>query len=193
MALIASLAGVGATAACKRSADSSVTAHAAPSAALFAATRPDSPRLADPQWKLAAEGDRAELARLADREGAQGLLQGVEDGGEVARTALAALALADDGEFALGRLGQIAAQLSPSEAVYVLDALSAIAAQPYRQTEPLDREGVRTCAASLLEIAGRARDPARVRASAISTLRLLADRRWVDTKTIPRELDAPPK
>ena len=187
--MIVGLLLAGASASCKEQSGAAV--GAAPPPSLLAKTRLDSPKLKDPNWTLATNVDAVDLAALADKEGATGLLEGVEDGGDLSRTALAALAFADDAELAYGRLGQIAVQLGPSETVYVLDAIAAIASQVHRQSEPLDREGVRTCAEAMREIAGRKRDTARVRATAVSILRMFADRHWLDPKAIPSDLDPP--
>ena len=81
-------------------------ADAAPPPVLRAPAK-ESARAKDEMWRRATEGDPIELARLADREGAGGLLLGLEDGGEIGLTALAALPFADDAELAYQRLGEI--------------------------------------------------------------------------------------
>lgn len=159
-----------------------------------------SPRASDPMWLRAKDEDPLERARLAEAVGAAGLLEGVEDGGEIAEVALGALPLADDGELALRRLGELAivrleappgagaAAARPSLA-QILEAILGIAGQPDRQREPLDREGARACGQALLVIAGRAgADPA-ARALAVSAARAMAAKAHVDPTKIPTDLD----
>jgi hypothetical protein len=143
----------------------------------------------DDLWRRAVDGDAADLGRLADREGAAGLLEGLEEGGPVARSALAALPFADDAEAAYRRLGEILGQMKTAESAPYLSAISGIARRPLRQREPVDPPGARSCAATLLVFARRMNLPGDLRAQAISTLRLLADRHAVDPGTIPTDLD----
>ena len=173
----------------------------APVVAASSPVRRVSPRAADPIWLRAKDEDPLERARLAEAVGALGLLEGVEDGGEIAAVALAALPLADDGEIALRRLGEIAlerleAPPSPAGApaagpslALILEAILGIAGQPRRQREPLDHEGARACGQALLVIAGRSgADPA-ARALAISAARAMAEKDLVDPSKIPADLD----
>jgi hypothetical protein len=109
----------------------------------------------DPVWKEASEADPMNLARLAEREGAAGLLQGVEVGGTLGRTALAALPFADDGELALGRLCQILRHTVPGVSKPVLQAVHALVSRPPEPAELLDPEGYVLCAAVLKELGKR--------------------------------------
>ena len=143
----------------------------------------------DDLWRRAMDGDPADLGRLADREGVAGLLEGLEEGGPIARIALAALPFADDAEAAYRRLGEILGQIEPSESAPFVSAISGIARRPLRQREPVDPPGARSCAAALLVFARRMSLPRDLRAQAISTLRLLAERHAADPAAIPTDLD----
>ena len=143
----------------------------------------------DETWRAAMDGDPVDLARLADREGAIGLLEVMEQGGEPARTALHALPEADDAELALRRLGEIALQTDEPVRQDVVDVIERIAARPLTQTEVLDATGARACADAMLELARNPKVKKDTRAKAISALRRMVDRLVVDPKQIPTELD----
>src|SRR5690242_15940198 len=64
---------------------------AAPPPSLAVQPAKESERAKDELWRRALDGDPVDLARLADREGAGGLLEGLEEGGPIGLTALAAL------------------------------------------------------------------------------------------------------
>ena len=147
-----------------------------------------SPRRTDPRWILAAADDPLDKARLALAVGAAELLEGVEDGGETAEIALAALPFADDAEVALGRLGELARAGGPGRR-RILDAILGVAGQPGRQREALDREGPRRCGDAVLAVAADASAPREERALAVSAARALAEHGWVDRARIPSELD----
>ena len=68
---------------------------------------------------------------------------GLEDGGEIGSTALAALPFADDGELAYQRLGEILRQIDPGESGPLVRTITGIALRPRRQTERQDPEGTR--------------------------------------------------
>jgi hypothetical protein len=168
----------------------SVAVDAAPPPSLKAAVPADSPRASDPLWKIAEDGDPIHLAQLADQEGADGLLEGVESGGDAARTALAAIPYADDAERAFLRLGQIAVQVDDDQAAAVLGALAGALGRPMHDVEPVDPPGARGCAEAMLEIANKGGVRRDVRAAAVSVLRRLAERRAMDPRAIPTDLDA---
>jgi hypothetical protein len=170
--------------------EAKVGSDAAPPPDFEAKLRADSPRAKDELWQAALAGEVRDVARLADREGAVGLLEGLEEGGPVALAALTALPYADDAELSLRRLGEIAIALDADKARPVLDAVLGISSRRRRQTEPLDPGGARSCAEALLDIARRKDLAVRARARAISALRLLADRGAVDARAIPVDLDA---
>jgi hypothetical protein len=148
-----------------------------------------SPRRTDPLWLRARDGDPAERIRLAIAVGASGLLDGVEDGGEVAVTALGALPYADDAELALGRLGELARAGTGSPRRALLEAILGIAGQPRRQREALDPEGVKRCAEALLSIAAQVSVPRAERSLAVSAARALAEKGYLDATRIPGDLD----
>jgi hypothetical protein len=167
-----------------------VVGDAAPPPSLSAKSTKESARSKDELWRRATSQDPVDLARLADREGAGGLLEGLEEGGPLGLVALDALAYADDADAAYQRLGEIVRQIDPGESSAIVGAIMAIALRPRRQTEPLDPPGLRSCAEALLELAQKKSMAAAVRAKAISTLRLLSERGAVDPKLIPTDLDA---
>lgn len=158
-------------------------AGAAPPPSLDHSVKPGSARAENGDWQRASQGDPLELARLADREGAAGLLDGLEEGGVVGLTALLALPYADDAEIAYRRLGEILRQLEGEKAEPVLDAALGIASRPRTQTEPLDPEGTRYGIEALMSVA-QSKAPEATRAKAVSALRLLADRDLVENVAI---------
>jgi hypothetical protein len=143
----------------------------------------------DELWRRAMRADPVDLAALADREGAAGLMDGVEQGGEVGVAALHALPHADDAELALRRLGEIALQTDGATQLDVVDVVELIAARPIRQAEVLDADGARECSKALLEIARKSGAGPQTRAKAISALRHMVDWLVVDPKQIPTDLD----
>jgi hypothetical protein len=163
---------------------------AAPPPSLNSKTDKESERAKDALWRRAGDGDQIDLARLADREGAGGLLEGLEEGGAIGRTALEALPFADDADAAFQRLGEILQQIDPGESGPIVRTITGIALRPRRQTEPLDPPGLRSCAAALLDLAQKTSLAKTVRGPAISALRLLSERNAVDAGMIPTDLDA---
>ncbi len=149
----------------------------------------ESERAKDELWQRALAHDAIDLARLADREGAGGLLLGLEEGGAIGLAALEALPFADDAEAAYQRLGEIVRQIDPVETGPVVRAISEIALRPRRQTEPLDPPGLRACADALLNLANKKDLAKSVRAPAISALRLLAERGAIRFGAVPTDLD----
>ena len=146
-------------------------------------------RASDARWVAARDEDPAGLMRLAAVEGAAGLLDGLDDGGETAATALRALPFAEDGETALGRLGSRLAAVTSERRGPVLVAILAIAGEPWRSREALDAEGARSCGAALISLASRADEPRENRATAVSAARALAEKGLVDPGKIPGDLD----
>src|SRR5262249_2063750 len=67
----------------------------------------EGPRFGDPLGIQARGDDPLEKERLAVAVGAAGLLAGLDEGGEAAEVALAALPFADDAEIALVRLSDL--------------------------------------------------------------------------------------
>jgi hypothetical protein len=166
------------------------TLDAAPPPSLNSKSDKESERAKDDLWHRAADGDAIDLARLADREGAGGLLEGLEEGGAIGRTALEALPFASDSEAALQRLGEILRQIDPGESGPIVRTITGIVLRPRRQTEPVDPPGLRSCAMALLDLAQKTSLAKGVRAPAISALRLLSERNALDAGMIPTDLDA---
>jgi hypothetical protein len=167
-----------------------VIPDAAPPPSLSAKPAKESERAKDELWRKASSEDPLDLVRLADREGAGGLLEGLEEGGPLGLVALEALPFADDAESAYQRLGEILLQIDPVESAPVIHAITGIAVRPRRQAEPLDPPGARSCALALLTIAQKKSLSNAVRAPAITALRLLAERGAVEPSVIPTDLDA---
>ena len=167
-----------------------VIPDAAPAPSFFAKPVQESARTKDDLWQRALGQDPLDLARLADREGAGGLLEGLEEGGPLGLAALDALPFADDAEAAYQRLGEIVRQMDPAQSPPVVRAITGIALRPRRQTEPVDPPGMRSCAQALLEVAGKKSVAGPLRAKAITALRLLAERGAVDASLVPTDLDA---
>lgn len=178
--------GLLALAACRKS--DAALAGLAPPPVLDHSVKADSVRAKDELFILASQRDPFDLARLADREGAAGLLDALEEGGVVGLTALAALPYADDAEVAYRRLGEVLRLLDPEKTEPVVQATRAIAEKPLRQAELLDPEGIKYCADALLALAKKDA-PAAIRADAISALRRLRERGLVDPAEIPTDLD----
>ncbi len=148
--------------------------------------------LKDALWSRAMQSeDDIDLASLADREGASGLLEAIEVGGKVGHTALAALPLTDDAPVAYRRLAQLALLTDGTARWRVLQTIHDVAARPPRLRESVDEGGADVCAQALLRIARDPRAPASHRAVAISSLRLTALARHVDAAQVPSDLDAP--
>lgn len=161
----------------------------APPPVLDHSVKPDSVRAQDELFVLASQRDPFDLARLADREGASGLLEALEEGGVVGLTALSALAHADDAEIAFRRLGELLRLLDSEKTAPVVEAALAIAQKPPRQAEVIDGAAAKYCADALLDLAKKKSAPAPIRADAISALRRLKERGLVDPTEIPTDLD----
>lgn len=164
-------------------------ADAAPPPSLQGDARAGSERASDGAWLRAGEGDPIDLERLAEREGSAGLLEGLEEGGAIGRTALAALPYADDAELVYARLAEILRLARPADLPLVVEAAAGIAQRPRRQAEPLDPPGARACAAALVEVAKRDDAPGALRADAVSAARFLAERGAIASGMIPTDLD----
>jgi hypothetical protein len=133
------------------------------------------PLASDALWQRAARGDPIDLQRLADREGAGGLLAGVELGRTLGLTALAALAYAEDSELALGRLCELAHRLDGSGRHAVLVAVQRVVAAIPPDRERLAAEDFAPCAAKLARLAADSGVPAADRDLASSSHAGLAE------------------
>lgn len=195
------IAGALLLAACAPAAPASTTSPAPIASAPPSPARTPSPRLDDPAWQRASTLDPLDLERLAASSGVFELLEGVADGGDVARTALAALPFAEDADLALRSLGERAASAAshplavartgePAASIsLVLQAMLDIAGRPPAPREPLDPEGVRAAAEALLALAAPSSPAPDARALAISAARALAEKGYVDPARIPSDLD----
>lgn len=132
------------------------------------------PLASDPLWLRAAEGDPIDLQRLADREGAAGLLAGVELGKTLGLTALSALPYAEDGELALGRLCELAQGLDGSSRHAVLVAIRGVVGAIEPDRERLAAEDFAPCERALARLTADLRVPAADRDLASSSRAALA-------------------
>ena len=137
-------------------ASASASARPAPPASGATDLRADAPPKPgfepDELWKDAAAGDPIDRARLAEGEGAVGLLAGVEAGGRFALTALDALPHARDGEVALRRLCEILSKVAAEHRTPFLRSVHGIVNRPPLGRERLDVEGMRSCRKPLREV-----------------------------------------
>lgn len=148
-------------------------------------------RAADDRWQRAQGEDLADKQALADTLGAAGLLEALDEGGNIALTALLCLPLADDADIALGPLAQRLRDVTNEARELYLTAILAIAGRPARAREMVDPEGAAQAGEELLAIAKNAALPAEHRALAISAARALAEKKIVDNSKIPTDLDPP--
>ncbi|HPY19531.1 MAG TPA: hypothetical protein PLM08_17720, partial [Polyangiaceae bacterium] len=147
----------------------------------------------DALWNQAMQSeDDIDLASLADREGASGLLDALEVGGKVGQTALAALPMADDAPVAFRRLSQLVLLTQGSAQQRVMQTIFSIAETPIHRGEPIDDGGAELCAMALTRLVQDSKTPAPLRSLAISTLRLPAFVVFVDASTNPMTPGAPP-
>jgi hypothetical protein len=161
---------------------------ASASAAASAVVVRESPRASDPRWLSARDKDPLAKARLAVDVGAAELLAGVDDGGETADTALAALPFAEDAQIALGKLGEVA-RADAGRRRRVLAVILDVAGKPPLQREPRDPEGARRCGETLLALAADGAVSREDRVLAVSAARALAEHGYVDRTRIPADLD----
>ncbi len=98
-------------------------------------------------WRRARSHDELDLQRLAEHESAAGLIEALEQGHSVARTALLAMPYAPDAELVLEPLCAGLLRVSVSERSLILKALHGVLANPPEQrervsTEPSECSGV---------------------------------------------------
>ena len=137
-------------------------------------------------------GDDIDLAALADREGASGLLEAFETGGAVGQAALAAMPFAADAPVAYRRLGEVALLTSGETQQTIVRTVHAITLRPRQIREPIDEGGTEACARALLHVARSEEAPDDTRALAVSTLRLPPFSNLVDLQQVPTTFDPPP-
>ncbi|MFO0676029.1 MAG: hypothetical protein U0169_05815 [Polyangiaceae bacterium] len=190
-------AGVGAIA-CRRGAPEQKNPEAAAASPLpssSSTTAPaegalDAPVVAVDPWTLAAE-DEGEALRLADRVPVDELVTRAQDPkSETTRTAaLRALGHAEDPS-ALPALADVAASEKDSLAALALESIHRIASARRRQVDPEDAPLLREGVDKTLAYARDTKRPKALRASAVSSLRMFADRSLVDPAAIPTDVDA---
>ncbi len=163
-------------------------ADASPPPSFSKASKPLAEFESDVLWKAATQGDPLHLAALADREGADGLLVGLEAGGSVGTTALRALAYAPDAQLALRRLSEIVLQLDGDSQRDVLGIIESIALRPVEH-EVADADVFQACSTALKDIALNGRISSALRAKAVSILRLLIDQHRIQPLAVPTDFD----
>jgi hypothetical protein len=110
------------------------------------------PYAAAPLWLRAASGQDIDQARLANSEGAAGLMSAVERGGGVARTALSALSYAPDRQSAGARLCELLVGPDPGTVSLLVAALhQAVTSGPTTVETGVPSAGPR-CVAALREL-----------------------------------------
>ena len=124
----------------------------------------------DPLWVRAASGDDFDQARLARREGAEGLMRAVERGGRLGRLALASLDFASDRRAARGRLCALSERADPSSLSPLLGALLDAVMNAPASEESLDPAADARCPAILEALAGSASASATERDRAAAAL-----------------------
>lgn len=153
--------------------DASASAASAPTANTAGLAGPHAAR-----WReaLADPDDELLLARLADAEGASGLLDALDSEAPVAAVALAAMPRAPDAELAAGPLAARLPAARGADLDRVLGAIEGVVQRPRTQTERLDLPGWRGCYEALVALARREDVPAATRARAVSAARSLQER-----------------
>lgn len=138
-------------------------------------------------WTEAADGGDDELARLADREGATGLVLAASEP-RTRLTAIRAMAFSR-GYVALPVLGNAAKTGDEVEAVAAVTSASAMAAEKRAQVDPEDAEEFREGCDALLAAAKDAARPRAVRVGAVRALRMWSDRGCAPPEAIPKDVD----
>lgn len=154
-------------------------------------TQSPAARATDERWQRAKGEDLADKQALADALGATGLVEALDDGGDIATTALLCLPLADDADLALAPLAKrLSSSMNEWREAYLV-AILGIAGRPARSRESMDPEGAVEAGEAILAIAKNDGLPKEHRALAISAARALAEKKIVDPAKIPTDLDPP--
>ncbi len=142
----------------------------------------------------AAGGDADDLARLADREGASGLVERgrADTDHAVVLASIRAMAFAPEpGAFAgLPFLAEAARGSDDALAQAALESALDLAARPRRQIDPEDAAEMKEGCDDMVALAKDAKAARARRVAAIRALRMLADRGCVDPASLPTDLDA---
>jgi hypothetical protein len=141
----------------------------------------------DDLWARAGDGEADDLARLADREGTDGLVERAQSPAE-RMTALQAIGYTGDLS-ALPFLAEVATKGSDAEAEAALSSASQIAAEPRRATDPEDALELHEGCAALLALAKDVTRSKPRRVGSIRALRMLAERGCVKREDVPADLD----
>jgi hypothetical protein len=140
-------------------------------------------------WNRASDGGDDELARLAEREGQDGLEERATSPAH-RLTALRAMAFSQ-GYSALPTLGAAAQRGTAEEAHAAVESADAIAARKRAQVDPEDGDELAAGCAALLAAAKDTKRPREVRVGAVRALRMLDDRpRCPTAAEIPTDVDA---
>jgi hypothetical protein len=176
-------------AACGRGAATALSAEGGTEVARTAA--PPAPEPADPildeLWDRAGEGELVDLARLYDREGETGLVEGASLPAH-RMTAIAALRCGADFS-ALPFLAEVASSGTEDEARVALESASSLAAVPQRARDPEDALELRRGCDQLAALARKADAPSARRSRAVSVLRMLTATGCITPEAIPTDLD----
>jgi hypothetical protein len=139
--------------------ESSASAHSAPAQEPPFELTSDAPwppeYSSDPLWARAATGDDFDQARLARREGAEGLLRAVERGGRLGRVGLASLEHASDRRQAGSALCALIARADAQSLGPLLAALLDVIVNGPHADESLDLVADARCPAILEGLAQR--------------------------------------
>jgi hypothetical protein len=143
-------------------------------------------------WTRAKAGDADDLARLADHEGAAGLVARASEDATWRLAAIRAMAFVDDpGAFeALPLLARAARTGDDAEATAALESAGDLAARPRRAVDPEDAAELREGCDLLLALAKDTQAPRPRRIACVRALRMLADRGCVKAADLPTDLDA---
>jgi hypothetical protein len=141
----------------------------------------------DELWHQAGDLDPGELARLAAREGVEGLIEGTEDQPKRMRVALAALQYAP----ALRAIPFLVSALEEggSNAAVAAESLAVLASVPRRAEDAEDAEEFRAGCDALQKYASSTSKPNELRILAIDALRMLSARGCIKAEAIPTDLD----
>ena len=125
-------------------------------------------------WAQAKEGEPDDLARLASKEGALGLVErGAQP--EWRETAIRALAFSD-GWAGLPWLAEVADGANEKEATLAVESTNALAARPRRAVDPEDAAELRAGCDRLAQVANQPKKAKAITLGASRTLHMLTDR-----------------
>jgi hypothetical protein len=140
------------------------------------------------QWAVAGEGEPAELMRLEDLVGCEGLRERAAERRDLMGVAVRAMQYCSDFS-ELPWLAEVAGSASDADARAALEAIDDLAARPRRATDPEDAEELHAGCSALLTLARSTSRPKERRALAVRALRMLAERGCVNVADIPVHLD----